>query len=103
MKTAHIYVQGSVAFGNYISEIEDKYGVHFNISGCHDDTFYSVNPLYVEDTNTKIPHYTLTFLPVKPKNSINFELFIEYYMHHFEKQLKHTTKKQASKTTYSII
>jgi hypothetical protein len=100
MKDSNIYIEGSVAFSNYISEIEDKYGVHFNISGCHDDTFYSVNPLYVEDTNTKIPHYTLTFLPVKPKNLINFEQFIDNYMHDFEQQLTHTSINHES---YSII
>lgn len=102
MKTTHIYVQGSVAFGNYISEIENKYGIYFIISGKYIDTFYNINPIFIENSNDEIPHYNLKFLisKRKPKNSINFEEFIKNYVNHFEQQLTHSSKEAQ---IYSII
>ena len=101
MKDSNIYIEGSVAFSNYISETERKYGVYFNISGKHDDTFYELKPYYREGLFDNIPHhYDINHTTLPQKNVINFEEFVDNYMHDFEQQLTHTSINHES---YSII
>jgi hypothetical protein len=99
MKDSNIYIQGSVEFQTYITQIEQKYGIYFDISGQYPDTYYKLDVICQNETH-EIPKYILPYSYYLQQRTITFEDFITNYKDEFEQQITHTS---INPIQYSII